>query len=317
MSTTCGGCAAGRFAQKGSQLCLDCPSTAFTALNLSSNCIPCWDFSGANPSKTWCQCMVGNYEMPNPLAFTFFNTTSAAVASRRTSPTSPFMIDGRFQFPSCTKCPVGADCSQPGMRVGTVEPLPGYWPELRGTNTMFIKCMSGNCVGGSKVCADNYTGNLCTECPEGFGRVNDFDCGKCPPPNANKARMAGGFILQIFLNAWLIYSTVNAEKAPTHSVLIKIMTSCAQFNSLALNFQFKFPSFVTGIFTSQQAVSQVGESFTSFDCLFGNDSIPPPVYIKLLMYLMIVPLCVGLPYIVLTCLRERKKRRECHSMSSL
>lgn len=309
--TSCSGCAPGRFAQKGSQVCLDCPNTAFADRPQADVCVPCWDYSGATPSKTWCQCGVGWYEIPNPQALVFYNTTNPAVVSRLTGvDATPFKVNGQYRLPSCVKCPDGANCMAQGVRIGAVYAKAGYWPEVQGTNTKFIKCMSANCVGGANVCANNYTGHLCTECPEGLGRQGTFECSKCPDPTMNQLRMIGGIFLEIGLNTFLIWSTVTSDKSPTHSVLIKILTSCMQFNSLATKFQFKFPAFVDGIFTSQQSAASVGESFTSFDCLFGNNATPAPVYIKLIMYLLLVPICFGLPWPVINKLKERKIARQ-------
>jgi hypothetical protein len=241
---------------------------------------------------------------------TFYNQTNPAIVSALTGiDATPYQVNGVYQLPSCMTCPIGADCAAIGVRIATVTALPGYWPEVRNTNTKFIKCLSGNCVGGTSVCAANYTGNLCTECPNGLGRSGTFDCAVCPDPTMNKLLMSIGVFLQIGINTFLIWSTVTADKSPTHSVLIKILTSCAQFNALATRFQFQFPSFVTAIFSSQQGAASVGQAFTSFDCLFGNESNPAPVYINLLMYFFIVPLCFILPYGVIMKLKQRAYER--------
>ena len=124
----------------------------------------------------------------------------------------------------------------------------------------------------------------------------------------NRFNAALGVIILLAMNVFLIYSTINSDKAETHSILIKIMTSCLQFNSLAANFQFQFPGFVSSLMSAQQSGGRVTDSFINFDCLFGLDSDPRPVYIRTLLYLLLVPLIFILPALIFFPLYYREVR---------
>ena len=85
----------------------------------------------------------------------------------------------------CHPCPDGAICTN-GTNLAGIEAEDGYWRADNETDT-FVSCdltIAGAqiCVGGAieeGYCMDGHTGDLCTECDEGWGRAGRGTCIKC------------------------------------------------------------------------------------------------------------------------------------------
>lgn len=134
----------------------------------------------------------------------------------------------------------------------------------------------------------------------GAGRSGDHDCELCIEPWLNDLRLVGVGLLaflyvlfmvcifssRIFLEsadfdvffcgrnstrrtqAFTTIKDANVD-AQASSIVMKIITSNYQLTSLALKFDFKWPSIVYSYFEWQQTVTQISESMFNVDCLLG------------------------------------------------
>jgi hypothetical protein len=168
---------------------------------------------------TGCKCQPSFYEIEN----------SDAVEGSARADEQPFL---------CVQCPAGADCTKVGTKLSSVLPLEGFMPEVSGANTTFIGCpIPSQCKhGGGCAFSEAYEGNLCTECAEGYGRTGEWECSKCPDPALNRLYVASSAFVITMLVAIMVLSTMRAASKPKalHSILMKILMSSVQFNSLAL-----------------------------------------------------------------------------------
>jgi hypothetical protein len=169
-------------------LCLNRAYRVNSGANVTGQCTLCPADSVADTSRTRCLCDPGFYMVTDP-------TSSRADKLK------------------CQICPDGADCAKAGTTIRSVLPLPGFWPEMRGTNTSFIRCINKACVGGAKTCAINYRGNLCSLCEPGFSRDSSYECQPCPSPSMTFAQSMIIAILAVLICASVIYVTLRSTEA--------------------------------------------------------------------------------------------------------
>ena len=154
----------------GCQVCAS--STDFQPSVAAEMCFPC-PFQGvASPDHAACLCSAGTYAISfsldngnllvlkqlDPIAHGEYlaytavrNQTSAA--QHAMSAHDAYNRTGFW----CAKCPTGADCTQPGTSMETVQALPGYFAGTDKTNTYFSTCFNDACSGNG-ACASGYTG---------------------------------------------------------------------------------------------------------------------------------------------------------------
>jgi predicted outer membrane repeat protein len=278
-STTCLQCPAGTSASAGSSKCTTCIDGTIAESAGSDVCVPCHSNS-LSVNATECLCQIGYYEV----------SSSSSV--------------------SCDTCPTGADCTVIGTEKSSVLPLEGYWPALNSLNSEFLTCLNDACLGSSPaggrslsspICTEGYTGHLCSECDVGFGRTGEYDCTACPSQSVNRARLAGAAIAIVVVCAGFIYSTIKSalQKKGLHAILLKILLSCLQFNSIAASFQFEWPGVVRRLLEAQQAGSNVGSSLLSVDCFLDDTNTTSPFFIKSLVFMFVPVIAAILPLLVL------------------
>eukprot|EP00455_Lapot_gusevi_P014332 TRINITY_DN17119_c0_g1_i5.p1 TRINITY_DN17119_c0_g1~~TRINITY_DN17119_c0_g1_i5.p1 ORF type:complete len:634 (+),score=97.92 TRINITY_DN17119_c0_g1_i5:441-2342(+) len=214
------------------------------------------------------------------------------------------MINGTLQD-RCDPCPIGANCDQSNTTIVNVRPYPAYYPELGQSNSWFIKCPNPlACVGGASICAPNYRGTLCTKCASGMFLDQNFECSPCPTRTFNALRFFGVIIGVLVFCAASIYVAIprDPKKQAIHSIILKIIYSAFQFNSLASNFDFQWPDGIADVLAAQKSASYVGDSVLSLDCLLSSDptsATPSVFFFKTMFIAAIPPLCVIVPLIFL------------------
>jgi len=94
-------------------------------------------------------------------------------------------------------------------------------------------------------------GNLCTECqrPE-WGRVARFDCERCPSPTTNRLRLFLSVLVLFLVVSGTTYVTLKSNKRSRTSIILKILLSYVQLNSLAASFDFEWPDPVRQLFVT-------------------------------------------------------------------
>jgi hypothetical protein len=235
----CAKCTAGKYSNASrATSCQDCPAGTFTALTAQTACEVCppgFQCSNGNPGATTkAECPEGQYtynnsKTPGACVLCPANSVSPPAGGRtqclctggppgkgfymkRLTPAdgASFVDSTQPEKLACVLCPEGADCSQPGTTIENVKALPGWWPDITRTNSKFIKCMNAACVGGEKVCAPHYFGNLCTRCEKGLTRDDStFECNFCPDPAMNKVRIVLVIIAVVAVLSGVIFFTVR------------------------------------------------------------------------------------------------------------
>jgi hypothetical protein len=131
---------------------------------------------------------------------------------------------------------------------------------------------------------------LCGVCQEGYGRSGRFNCKSCPNSTLNQAYLAIGLLVMLVVIFLLTRMTVNnaqsGEPRTVNSILLKILLSAVQLNSLASRFDFQWPSIIQGWLDAQDFVGSASSSFLSVDC-FLHDNTTSPFYTKVLIYLLL------------------------------
>jgi hypothetical protein len=211
----------------------------------------------------------------------------------------------------CTKCPTGARCEHHGLTAEEVEPEKGYWLD---TDTLpllsFVACRAEeSCEGEREKCGPGYDGILCSECVEGYGRLDEYECQKC---ESN----------YVALGIWVVFSTITslifvlialneAETSLTLAVrdghfrersteFAKILLNAIQFNATAGSFTSFAVAAMTGVFgflgKSLEWIMRIQRYIgypnylLSFDCLHQEiehswTEVPRAIYLETMLAL--------------------------------
>jgi hypothetical protein len=90
------------------------------------------------------------------------------------------------------------------------------------------------------------------------------------------------------------------EKRSNRATLVKILFSGLQMNAISLAFAFQFEGFFEEYMTTQNAVSSMGTSALSLDCLWATSSSTVyPFYVETLVYMISPLVLLGLPLLIL------------------
>jgi predicted outer membrane repeat protein len=300
----CAKCNPGKYSNVSRAIaCENCPAGSFTALTSQTACEVCppgYQCSNGNPGATTkVVCPEGQYtynnsKTPGACVLCPANSFSPPTGERtqclctggppgkgfymkRLTPAdgASFVDSTQPEKLACVLCPEGADCSQPGTTIENVKALPGWWPDITRTNSKFIKCLNSACIGGAKVCAPYYFGNLCTRCEKGLTRDDStFECNFCPDPTMNKVRIVLVIITAVAVMSGVIFFTVRfccVTLSCTISVyLVCILLLVGLFVSLLLYLSILSVSFcwLVGLLVSLMLDLSAGRSFFSLVCLF-------------------------------------------------
>uniref|UniRef100_A0A7S4DM08 Tyrosine-protein kinase ephrin type A/B receptor-like domain-containing protein n=1 Tax=Lotharella globosa TaxID=91324 RepID=A0A7S4DM08_9EUKA len=296
-SSTCLQCPPGRFASSaGSVECTACSDAGggITAQYGSTACIECLGDNVPNADETQCEsCPVNSQTTDNfwecECKIGFFAYEADYV---RNNPSS------------CLDCPPGGSCTLEGLNDTEVLPSNGYWlnPWAQESGSLeFIKCLNEACIGSRSECADGYGGTLCTVCDEGWGRWQRHKCQRCSGGRtAAMAAIVGSWLLVAIVGMMITYVNVKAaedeieldeatmdqrtkeekednESMERVSTLVKIVISAVQFNSIAADFKYEWPTFVRAVLVTQRTVGVFG-SLLNTDCAQEGASDIRPVY---------------------------------------
>jgi len=189
----------GTFSSAGATKCTPCTSGTIAAETNSSECALC-PSNSQDSNRTSCLCAVS------------------------------FVGDLGADGLTCTVCPVGGDCTMPGTTRQNILPLPGFYAALNSGNTRFIKCLNDACVGGratgGELCADGYTGVLCSSCSPGYGRSSTSNaCEVCPAQAVNRTRIAFTILGLIIVCGVFTWHTLKHALDPLaiEPILLKIV----------------------------------------------------------------------------------------------
>ncbi|KAJ6252885.1 insulin-like growth factor binding protein [Anaeramoeba flamelloides] len=207
--TTCQFCQAGTYQNaKGAINCKSCPFNTWQANTGSEECeyCPLWSetLSIKTSSINQCYCKIGYYGEP-----------------------------GEY----CSECPAEGICDTFNQH----HPIPksGFWSSNDNPNTLIECQISEACPGlGIEICNNSlgYTGYQCTECLNGFYKV-DYKCAECPV-NAN-FRLFLIFVVFMLLILFLLYI---AKKATAYFGSFTISFSFLQFLAIVYQLNVDWPT---------------------------------------------------------------------------
>jgi len=294
-ATECTSCAAsphgGYAPQKGSVSCIQCSAEDnLVASQNSTSCVPCAENSerSGNISKSWqCICKQGFFTYED----SFFEANLG--------------FDDRLNPESCDSCPAGGNCQVTPVTDVNMQPLEDYWHNKWEKDTLsFLECRNDACIGERDQCAKGYYGVLCTECENGYGRVREYECVQCSSPKLAILAILGAWTLASGIGICLAYINVKEAEAAmdgqgdndTSSVLIKILLSALQFNSIAVTFDYEWPSFLSDFLSAEGAIGVSLGSLLSIDCVQPADSHMRPFYANTII-MACIPLAV--PFLAL------------------
>jgi len=320
--TECGVCSTGRYSNiTGLDECSACPKGRYAPTTGSQECYACEAGSAASSGASSCTaCLDGTIAADDGMeSCTACQSNSVSVNRTRCDCDKGFYLatDGF----TCSACPKGADCEERGTTIDSIMPATGYWRAQTTGAPAFLTCLNSACMGESgarelddgdySFCREGYTGALCTVCESGYGRTGDYECETCPSDNENRLRIFAVAAVLMLLVAGFTYSTIKTaiRNGGTGSagVLLKIVLSCLQFNSIAANFDFQWPGPVQELLDAQQQGANIGSSFLNVDCFLDNSNTTSPFYIKCIIFMVLPLLVLAVPSLVLFPISMFKK----------
>jgi hypothetical protein len=208
----------------------------------------------------------------------------------------------------CFQCVAesGSDCPDNGYDVGNIIVLPGFWRSSSNSTDVY-ECLEGqHCPGSAALaamaesdeqdtvngmCVFPRKGPLCVLCVSGYYEdVIDGVCKTCTVSWLAIAFILLGCLVGIAALVYYVRRIIKQaeQKSSNRGTLIKILFSGLQMNAISLAFAFQY------------AVSSMGTSALSLDCLWATSSSTIyPFYVETLVYMIFPVLLLGLPVLIL------------------
>jgi hypothetical protein len=220
----------------------------------------------------------------------------------------------------CTLCTVeiGLDCSDNGYDVGNMVVLPGFWRSSSNSTDVYPCLDSVNCLGSVALAAmaesdeqDTVTGMcvfpregpLCALCVSGYYEdVIDGVCKTCKVSWFAIVFVTLGCLMGIAALVYYVRRIISnaGENSSNRGTLVKILFSALQMNAISLSFAFQFEGFFEQYLATQNAVSSMGTSALSLDCLWATSSSTVyPFYVETLVIMILPLVLLGLPMLIL------------------
>eukprot|EP01083_Nonionella_stella_P187765 690713_1 len=109
----------------------------------------------------------------------------------------------------------------------------------------------------------------------------------------------GSMIGAIMFVSGMVAMTMRSAlaKKELHSILMKIILSEVQFNSLAASLEFEWPESVKGLMKVQQDVANIGNSIVSVDCFLDIKTTTSPFFLKALWFMFVPLVLIAFPFV--------------------
>jgi hypothetical protein len=198
----------------------------------------------------------------------------------------------------CEDCPIGGICPG-GDRIWL---KPDFYRTDSLSAIVYPCPLVGTCLGNDTgymtLCADGYTGILCSVCQQGYTKNSNGQCNKCPSPGQNVLILILIASAVVLVCVILVRSSIKSaySSAAKHSIYIKIFTNYIQLVFLTTQLNLKWPSYVIQFFGIQQGIATASDSIFSLDCYLSTQDpsqLNNSYYNKLLMHAI-------LPFIIFT-----------------
>jgi len=269
-TSKCLPCSPGMYNTGNSTHCLPCEPGTFAPKKMMSQCKSCRGSGGVSSEYASKKCKIcGKLQIPNANATEClycpkFSSKDSDTTCRCNEDHFAYHDErgfGKEGLKKCWECPKGGECHLPGMNDTEVVPKEGYWLDKSSDELRFIRCRNEACIGHRDKCAEGYTGKVCTECEEGYGRIEIYECRECLGPAPDITFVVLAFLLSTFIGGVLslLSIRVSEEKVyhelESHSyrddderthdmlqgrsgVLFRIMLNVYQFNAILANFDY-------------------------------------------------------------------------------
>eukprot|EP00466_Bigelowiella_natans_P002848 jgi/Bigna1/70287/fgenesh1_pg.11_\ len=331
--STCGDCTVGTYmptAPERVMECFDCPAGTYAATSVSTSCTQCapGKVSTVAQSSSCVPCLE-NY-IPD-------DARSACVAcpangESDTNRTSCYCLKGFYSLEAgsattCNDCPTGGVCDSPNTTIDTILPALGYWRDIYVEATAeYIQCPVAYICKDDGSCYSGSEGIACTVCKSGYGRLNDYECERCPPLLLNILRIFGAYFLVMAAGILLTYINVNTASRSIvendtsrgaknrkdngrSSIILKILLNTIQFNAIALSFEYRWPAAVHNLLRVQSYGGNAMASLMNVDCaLQGVHSKIRPFYINSLIIAIFPILIPALAYVAVMFTRACRQK---------
>ena len=259
-------CDVGEIIPHGSEICSSCPPSSYSLTNVSNSsfiCKSCSNMPGLMCKKGGKDLTVGPeywrsdaYSLnvircPNPIACTPQTPDTTNCSNKDPKKLQPRVIRETCQTNSDLSDfqAVYANCA-----LETQKKLVEYC----------VKIQDGTTTG---ICNQGYKGVLCTECEEGWGKSQTYECVKCEPTFSFFAQMILAALFKIGLICYAIY---KSQKDNLHSIALRVLITFFQIESMLFEVPMIWPSFIVEIknFITSLFSSGVSPGSYSFDCVY-------------------------------------------------
>lgn len=205
----------------------------------------------------------------------------------------------------CVECPDGAFCG--GGNHTQITALFGSWRVSWLSEPTFVPCLRGDaCLGAANAalepvwgiiatqthdegCSDGYEGPLCGACADRYAPSPDFGCGPCLDPAPQVLVSLLGVALAVAVVVYMIRGTLHGRGKAKNPIIaiVKIFVSFVQVSSLAASFDLEWPGAMTGLFSTMDAVSSVGDDLLHVDCFVTNTPAARRFFVSTLVMILL------------------------------
>jgi len=214
-----------------------------------------------------------------------YNANSGSFITCQTCPSGFWQIDAVTSSVSCSSCDLKSTICLGGSNVG---PRPGYW-RMNTTTDIVMECpFAEACIGNDYQddraildpvgkCAENYQGNLCNTCSDGWAKGSGGSCVNCETNSLSYALLAGMMIIQIGMIAFGVkemmrigeeYDSKNQLETRS-AILFRILITYTQVFSVLIGSPIDWPDILNKLIGVTGKVSSVsGGKFFTLDCFF-------------------------------------------------
>ena len=226
--------------------------------------------------------------------------------------------DGYYRFEKldeifCFKCPESMECKD-----GEFKAKKGFYRFNKELDHVVRKCYNEDACkgsGGEKECKDEYTGNFCAACGEGYTSIGRYKCGSCPEVYQNALMIILLITVASLFIIYMIKSTVLSSFEPSqfYSIAIKIGINYFQVIYLCLQFRISWPSTDNKTEGNEGSDNLEGGShlYISFQCLFESFENHKSYYYARVAFMAILPIIIcGFSLIYLVSLSLYRKLRK-------
>ena len=201
----------------------------------------------------------------------------------------------------CTKCAPGAVCDGTEL----VMPQDGYYAVK--SPTKFDLCINPTACQSRNIsqdCTEPHAGLLCAGCDTGYGVNNDFECVQCSNTSVTIMAFVAFLLLALLISGGLVAKTIcesekddDSYKSGKNKPFFILLTAIGMLQTAAFfqDFDYKWPDFISGLFSASQTASGGGLGFLNIACV-GQILFPglSHAYAEAIIVSLLPPFCLAI-----------------------